>query len=270
MNFFSKLFGKSKLIEVPASRGIGDGSPLLVERNPNLESIFTSSDPPSPRQPTEQNRNRWKNSSLRDRRYELAMAYLAHPDPSVRASTVEFAKDLDAIGIDQMFVDLLADPSINVRRAAAKCIWERQRGSNCEFAVHALRDEIRGHIHGFFGTSKAGLTLGRDLAIQALDLLVEEAPDEDARKAIRELVDRDVVIEERVKPVEISSVEYVEKTYRDAGGGKRHTYEVYRAKNKQQALAFLKTKEVRKKLYYVEVETPEGTFGRDIDGMYEV
>ena len=35
-------------------------------------------------------------------------------------------------------------------------------------------------------------------------------------------------------------------------------------------MAFLKDKEVNKGLYYVCVYTPEGNFGRDINGIYEM
>ena len=48
-----------------------------------------------------------------------------------------------------------------------------------------------------------------------------------------------------------------------------HTYEVYRAPSKEAALAFLNTKKVTKKLYYIVVETPEGNWGLDITGIYQ-
>jgi hypothetical protein len=47
------------------------------------------------------------------------------------------------------------------------------------------------------------------------------------------------------------------------------TYEMYHAKNAHQARDFLETKEVNKRLYYVVVETPEGNWAKDIDGMYK-
>lgn len=48
------------------------------------------------------------------------------------------------------------------------------------------------------------------------------------------------------------------------------TYECYDGKTKADAMAFLKDKEVNKGLYYVCVYTPEGNFGRDINGIYEM
>ena len=47
------------------------------------------------------------------------------------------------------------------------------------------------------------------------------------------------------------------------------TYECYLAKNKADAMAFLNKKTVEKSLYYIVVDTPEGSFGRDIYGIYE-
>ena len=50
----------------------------------------------------------------------------------------------------------------------------------------------------------------------------------------------------------------------------QYTYECYDGKTKADAMEFLKDKEVTKGLYYVCVYTPEGNFGRDINGIYEM
>ena len=49
----------------------------------------------------------------------------------------------------------------------------------------------------------------------------------------------------------------------------RNTWMVYKAPSKADALSFLSTQSVNERLYYVIVETPEGNFGRDIDGFYQ-
>lgn len=49
---------------------------------------------------------------------------------------------------------------------------------------------------------------------------------------------------------------------------KNRTYEVYQAKSAEAARSFLKSKRVEQKLYYIVVETPEGNWGVDIDGLY--
>jgi hypothetical protein len=47
-----------------------------------------------------------------------------------------------------------------------------------------------------------------------------------------------------------------------------YQYEYYTAKNMEDAEEFLKTYPVHLNYYYVEVETPEGNIGRDINGIY--
>lgn len=50
----------------------------------------------------------------------------------------------------------------------------------------------------------------------------------------------------------------------------QYTYECYDAKTKEDAMEFLKDRNVSEGLYYVCVYTPEGDFGRDINGIYEM
>jgi hypothetical protein len=67
-------------------------------------------------------------------------------------------------------------------------------------------------------------------------------------------------------------VKYV-KTYTEqkmgATGPISCTYEMHKAKTAQEAREYLETKDVTKRLYYVVVETPEGNWAKDIDGMYK-
>ena len=46
-------------------------------------------------------------------------------------------------------------------------------------------------------------------------------------------------------------------------------YEVYNGPDRASAVAFLRGKSVDKRYYYVVVDTPEGSFGRDITGFYK-
>ena len=48
------------------------------------------------------------------------------------------------------------------------------------------------------------------------------------------------------------------------------TYECYKAFNASKAREFLEQREVTKPLYYIMVYTPEGRFGRDKDGFFNV
>ena len=47
------------------------------------------------------------------------------------------------------------------------------------------------------------------------------------------------------------------------------TYEVYKAPNAATAQDFLRGKTVTQQQYYVVVETPEGNYGRDVNGIYK-
>ena len=47
------------------------------------------------------------------------------------------------------------------------------------------------------------------------------------------------------------------------------TYEVYKGHTAQEAREFLATKTVDQPLYYIVVETPEGNWGKDIQGLYK-
>jgi hypothetical protein len=208
----------------------------------------------------EKNRRYWESLDLAGKRSELAIAFLQHPNPTVRLATINLVRDIRTVGVSDMLINLLGDPHTTVGRAAAACVWERQKNDNCKSAVKALRDEIRGSTS--MGTTD-GLVMGRQKGISALDLLIDSAPDEPARIAIRDIANQEVVIEERIKQVDTTSVQFAKSELRN-----RFTYEIYRAPNREQALAFLKSKVVNKQMYYIEVETPEGTFGRDLNGIY--
>lgn len=47
------------------------------------------------------------------------------------------------------------------------------------------------------------------------------------------------------------------------------TYRTYKGSNKADALAFLSEQSITQREYYVVVETPEGNFGKDIQGFYQ-
>jgi hypothetical protein len=46
-------------------------------------------------------------------------------------------------------------------------------------------------------------------------------------------------------------------------------YRIYRAKTADQARKFLDEQTVTERLHYVVVETPEGNWGRDVNGLYK-
>jgi hypothetical protein len=61
-----------------------------------------------------------------------------------------------------------------------------------------------------------------------------------------------------------AGVRFKEKSQQEA-----KTYEVYSASSKDEAFAFLRSKAVPQRLYYIVVETPEGSWGLDVDGIYQ-
>jgi hypothetical protein len=73
------------------------------------------------------------------------------------------------------------------------------------------------------------------------------------------------------------------KTWKTAGGvvvsrkevykrtgqtGARNTYEVWTAPTAESAKQFLNSRNITKNLYYLVVETPEGSWGKDCMGVY--
>jgi hypothetical protein len=252
------------LLEVSNCFGLGDGTPLLVEANPDLEEVFGSADPPAPQRLTDRNREYWAGADPETKREALVVAYLQHPHPRVQQEMFRYLGNVRHAGIVWLLLEQLADGNSITRDLAAKAIWTNLGGNGCRWAVQALADEIQG------ASRFPECPLGPERAIRALDGLVASAPDEASRSAIQQHADRHVIIEDRIKDVDPSSVRYVKTEQRDSGGGAQWTYEVYRAKNREHALAFLKSRRVEQEQYYVEVETPDGTFGRDMLGIYIV
>lgn len=168
-----------KQIEV-SPHGHWDSAPLLLDEAPDLEQLFA--DPPIIQKPTEQNRQHWASADAKERRFTLVTGYLQHPKPEVRLKTIELITKYRAMcGNEQLLFDLLAaDPDEAVRREAARITWLGERDVNCEYAVNKAKDEIA------YGSESH--PVGPTRARKALALLVEAAPDEDARRALEHLI----------------------------------------------------------------------------------
>ena len=65
-----------------------------------------------------------------------------------------------------------------------------------------------------------------------------------------------------------SEVFFVNMIQKFSSKGGLYTYEVFQAESKEKALSFLEMTEVNQDNYYIEVDTPYGTFGRDVLGVY--
>ncbi len=163
-----------KQIKVPP-RGHYDSAPLLIDEIPDLEKLFA--DPPIIQEATDRNRDYWSSAKDEIRRMTLATGYLQHPAPEVRLKTLELIAKYRPPGNDQLLFDLLAaDPDQGVRLEAARITWLLEREANCRYAVNKAKDEIA------YGSENH--PVGPTRARKALRLLVEAAPDEDARKAL--------------------------------------------------------------------------------------
>ena len=77
----------------------------------------------------------------------------------------------------------------------------------------------------------------------------------------KKTVEESIPTESRRKP------EFVRK-YSVRGQGGDSTYEIYKDIDAESAKDFLLTKKVDKRLYYIVVETPEGNWGMDVEGLY--
>ena len=133
------------LIEVPNRLGIGDGTPLLVEEEPDLERILADPDPQPPQRISDRNRDLWAGRSPEQIRTTLVAAYLAHPRAAVRMETLKVAGNR-ADG--SQVADLLVDRSTRVRSAAAEMLWDQSTAPAPEstmlaFAIRVLHDEVK-------------------------------------------------------------------------------------------------------------------------------
>lgn len=171
---------------MPNVFGLGDGSPLVLAAKPNLARLLAA---PNPMPPQDNRANAW--SGPASVRFALVIGYLSHPDPKVRVSAIELGVLYcgHTYGFQDRLVELAADVDLRVRLAAISTLWMVHRESGCERVVQSLRDEIRGHTNDFGLPAAAGPRLGPDRARVALDLLVERAPDEGARRGLLALID---------------------------------------------------------------------------------
>ena len=171
---------------MPNVLGLGDGGPLVLAAQPDLARLLAARNPVPP----QDGRGVW--SGPASIRFALVIGYLAHPDPAVRATAVELGIGYcgHTYGYQDRLVELAADPDPKVRLAAVRALWTVHRESGCERVVQSLRDEIRGHTNDFGLPAATGLRLGPERARAALDLLVDNAPDDVARGLLVALIER--------------------------------------------------------------------------------
>jgi hypothetical protein len=72
-----------------------------------------------------------------------------------------------------------------------------------------------------------------------------------------------------ISPIDISQVKFKHKYQKPADATRSFTYEVFEAPNRDTAIRFLENKVVNEPLYYLLVDTPQGSFGKDNGGIYD-
>lgn len=237
---------------VPDRYGLGDGDSIEVAARPEVGRLF---------------------DGVPEReRVRMVVGYLNHPDPAVRLAAVQQGPRAGVVTVAEVeeLVDRLADLDGAVRAAAGAALWDIQGESDCERTVLILRDEIRGHTMSLGAPSTESLRLGREPAEQALQTLLASAPDDEAQARLQALIDEHVLLPDSVAADSSLMLEFIEKVQRRSSDGQVATYEAYRAVDRAQALAYLNAHPVTEEFYYLEVETPAGTFGRDINGIYDL
>jgi hypothetical protein len=247
-----RLFRRQKTISVPDRYGLGNSDTIDLPAQPNVQRLF--------------------DGVADNDRTRMIIGYLNHPDPAVRLAAIQQGPTPSTATIAEVeeLVDRLVDLDPAVRAAAGAALWDIQADTACERTVLILRDEIRGHTMSFGAPSTESLRLGREPAEQALQTLLASAPDDDAQARLQALIDEHVLLPDTVEPDPTLVLEFIEKVMRRTSDGQVATYEAYRATDRVQALAYLNAHPVTEEFYYLEVETPEGTFGRDIKGIYDI
>jgi hypothetical protein len=132
---------RPEMVEVPDTWSLGyDGSPLQLERRPQLGTLLSS---PSAEAPFDVSGDPgfWNDLDLSTQRRFVASAYLRHPAGEVRRETLTAVRELDIdLGpVPQELADVLFDELPAAREEAARLI--RGRGL-LGFAMRVLRDEI--------------------------------------------------------------------------------------------------------------------------------
>lgn len=271
MSIWDKFFSKRKTpqiesfgrgaIEIDNKWGIGDGTPLLVEASPDLERIFSNPNPTVPQRITAKNREYWESVSVSEKRINLVMAYLAHPNPEIKISMLQHhipAEVLNTIGVTDVLTDLLFHSDVEIRHEAAKVVWKCGKAS----------------LKGVFNIlSSQGMTPSGVIpneARRAVEILGDACPPEQKQLFEQLALDAFGPTVAGLKSELKSGAVYIkEKVTKPGLFGTTSTYEVYTATNKIDALAFLESREVTQKYYSIVVETPEGNWAKDSESIYE-
>lgn len=263
VGFFGKFFGKNKKIEVSGSwtAQLWKERPVTVDFKPDIAAFFTPTKLPylwlddpkyinyidSQSNPQDYLRVQW------------TMVYLHHPNSDViidMLHTLPKLFDTLSLGVISDLAYLLTHVNSEVRKEAAKTIWK--------FSDVVIKTVF--NILGSKGLVPSGIK-PQD-ARRGAELLRDFCP------ANRIQIFQQLALETfgptfaGISLTTSPQVQFKKKFAQLTSLGTLNTYEVYTAKSKMEALQFLEQKQVTAQLYYVVVETPEGSWGKDRNGIY--
>lgn len=197
-------------------------------------------------------------------------AYLNHPDPEVIRLTLR--DHLTPVllqhyySLTEFIPYFIIHPNPGIREEAAKKFWACSEGALPRlFGV--FTGDYPGRIPNSYNITTCGLF--KDQLSNIASILRKHCPPEKKEYFETQVAESfgptysDTTPAKQTGEVTFKEQEFKEKM------GFTMTYEVYTARNKIDALAFLEKKKVERDRYYIIVETPEGNWGKDSMGIFK-
>lgn len=208
------------------------------------------------------------NNSQRELRVEWTAAYLSHPNPKVVEITLKNHVTSDILNswlVGAFLPELLAHNAPIVQEEAAKALWRNKGILKSVFGV------LTGGYRGITSTAKNYLDRGvfKKKTEMIVKILRKNCPS-DSKQLFEDIVRESFgpSYTEKGEPKDTNEVQYKECINKTKMGIKM-TYEIFTAPNKEVALTFLGNKEINEQFFYIIVETKDGNWGKDINGIFE-
>lgn len=251
---------------------LGRETSVRVVKTGDMNAFFSQAQLPSPAPDDAQYAHYVETDVQGYHRVHWAMIYLHHPDPNMIIATLQAPIPWETMGVQGTLPYLLTYGDEQVEEAAIRAVWRTVSEDGRRFLLTTLAS--RGVVPSAIDPDRAKWAVQRmyaacpadypQSATEKFEELAKEyfgpsvfgapEPTSPAAEAVRSPEDR---------------VSYKGMEEQHPQPGATWTYEVYEADSKVDALAFLETKRVTQEFYYIVVETPEGSFGRDVNGIYE-
>jgi hypothetical protein len=207
----------------------------------------------------------------RENRVAWTVAYLNHPAAEVVERTLRDHVTPDLLRnwlISGSLPGLMVHPAPAVREEAARRIWDC-----AESDLRSVLGVFSGRYTGTPSALQRMGSVGGEFTRQRADVvkaLRAHCPPEKRaffEEQVAEVFGPSLAESEQAAPP--GEVTFVRKEVKQMPLGVTATYEVHSAQSKRDALAFLENHLVEQDYYYLVVETPEGTWGKDKAGLFE-